>query len=89
MSITPPSHAARVAAKAVQRIVNWFCNGSVEEVLVGMVDTRDARSKAVAFACRSGRGRPKAKGRKKMMLAVLAESALRSLVLGGAVWVRA
>ena len=29
----------RVAAKAVQRIVDWFCNGSVEEVLVGMVDT--------------------------------------------------
>lgn len=29
----------RVAAQAVQRIVDWFCNGSVEEVLVGMVDT--------------------------------------------------
>jgi hypothetical protein len=29
-----------VAAKAVQRIVDWFCNGSVEEVLVGMVDTQ-------------------------------------------------
>jgi BlaI family transcriptional regulator, penicillinase repressor len=28
----------RVAAKAVQRIVDWFCNGSMEEVLVGMVD---------------------------------------------------
>ena len=23
----------------MQRIVDWFCNGSVEEVLVGMVDT--------------------------------------------------
>jgi hypothetical protein len=22
----------------VKRIVDWFCNGSVEEVLVGMVD---------------------------------------------------
>jgi predicted transcriptional regulator len=36
-------HAAearsRVAAKAVKRIVDWFCNGSIEEVLVGMVDT--------------------------------------------------
>ena len=35
-------HAAeprgRVAAKAVKRIVDWFCNGSIEEVLVGMVD---------------------------------------------------
>jgi len=29
----------RVAAKAVQRIVDWSCNGSVEEVLVGMVDS--------------------------------------------------
>lgn len=28
----------RVAAKAVQRIVDWLCNGSIEEVLVGMVD---------------------------------------------------
>jgi predicted transcriptional regulator len=36
-------HAAearqRVAAKAVKRIVDWFCNGSMEELLVGMVDT--------------------------------------------------
>ena len=29
----------RVAAKAVQKVVDWFCNGSIEEVLVGMVDT--------------------------------------------------
>jgi len=28
-----------VAARAVRRIVDWMCNGSVEEVLVGMVDT--------------------------------------------------
>ena len=34
------THArGKVAAKAVQRIVDWFCNGSVEEVLVGMVDS--------------------------------------------------
>ena len=25
-----------VAARAVRRIVDWLCNGSVEEVLVGM-----------------------------------------------------
>ena len=30
----------RVAAKAVRRIVDRFCNGSVEEVLVGMVDAK-------------------------------------------------
>jgi BlaI family transcriptional regulator, penicillinase repressor len=27
-----------VAARAVRRIVDWLCNGSVEEMLVGMVD---------------------------------------------------
>jgi BlaI family transcriptional regulator, penicillinase repressor len=30
---------AMAAAKAVQRIVDWFCEGSIEEVLVGMVDS--------------------------------------------------
>ncbi|HWK75594.1 MAG TPA: BlaI/MecI/CopY family transcriptional regulator [Povalibacter sp.] len=29
----------RVAARAVKRIVDWFCDGSVDDVLVGMVDT--------------------------------------------------
>jgi len=29
----------QVAARAVRRIVDWVCNGSVEEVLVGMVDS--------------------------------------------------
>ena len=29
-----------VAARAVKRIVDWFCNGSVEEMLVGMADAR-------------------------------------------------
>jgi BlaI family transcriptional regulator, penicillinase repressor len=29
-----------VAARAVKRIVDWFCNGSLEEVLVGMVDNK-------------------------------------------------
>jgi predicted transcriptional regulator len=29
-----------VAARAVKRIVDWFCEGSVEEVLVGMADAR-------------------------------------------------
>jgi len=30
----------RVAARAVKQIVDWVCNGSVEELLVGMVDTK-------------------------------------------------
>ena len=28
----------KVAARAVKRIIDWFCDGSVDEVLVGMVD---------------------------------------------------
>lgn len=34
----PADARGAVAAKAVQRIVDWFCNGSLEEVLTGMVD---------------------------------------------------
>ena len=34
-----------VAAKAVKRIVDWFCNGSIEEVLVGMVDQKTIDAK--------------------------------------------
>jgi BlaI family penicillinase repressor len=30
----------RVAAKAVRRIADWFCNGSIQEVMVGIVDAR-------------------------------------------------
>ena len=36
----PAEARQRVAAKAVKRIVDWFCHGSVEELLVGMVDTK-------------------------------------------------
>jgi BlaI family transcriptional regulator, penicillinase repressor len=28
----------KVAARAVKRVVDWFCNGSTEELLLGMVD---------------------------------------------------
>jgi BlaI family penicillinase repressor len=34
----PAEARGTVAAKAVQRIVDWFCDGSLEEVLTGMVD---------------------------------------------------
>jgi BlaI family transcriptional regulator, penicillinase repressor len=30
----------RVASRAVKRIVDWFCDGSVEALLVGMVDSK-------------------------------------------------
>ena len=33
-----PAGASR-RAKAVRRIIDWICNGSVEEALVGMVDS--------------------------------------------------
>ena len=39
MFTTRPSRGGESPPKRVQRIVDWICNGSVEEVLVGMVDT--------------------------------------------------
>lgn len=36
----PAESRQHVAGRAVQRIVDWFCAGSVEELLVGMVDSR-------------------------------------------------
>lgn len=37
-----------VAAKAVKRIVDWFCEGSVEEVLIGMVDRKMLNQRQLA-----------------------------------------
>jgi BlaI family transcriptional regulator, penicillinase repressor len=37
---TPAQSPQKVAGRAVQRIVDWFCEGSVEELLVGMVDSK-------------------------------------------------
>ena len=36
----PAESRQRVAGRAVKRIVDWFCEGSVEELLVGMVDSK-------------------------------------------------
>ncbi|MGB8261456.1 MAG: BlaI/MecI/CopY family transcriptional regulator [Terracidiphilus sp.] len=36
----PVESPQRVAGRAVQRIVDWFCEGSVEALLVGMVDSQ-------------------------------------------------
>jgi len=36
----PAESPQRVAGRAVQRIVDWVCAGSVEELLVGMVDSK-------------------------------------------------
>ena len=55
---------ARVAARAVQRVVDWFCNGSIEEVLVGMVDTAMLDQKQVRMLADKV-AKTKAKGAKK------------------------
>jgi predicted transcriptional regulator len=36
----PAQSRQRVAGRAVKHIVDWFCEGSVEALLVGMVDSR-------------------------------------------------
>ncbi|HEU5351752.1 MAG TPA: BlaI/MecI/CopY family transcriptional regulator [Terracidiphilus sp.] len=36
----PAESRQRVAGRAVKRIVDWFCDGSVESLLVGMVDQK-------------------------------------------------
>jgi BlaI family penicillinase repressor len=52
----------RVAAHAVQRIVDWVCDGSVEEVLVGMVDANMIDWKQLRMlADKFGRRKPGAK----------------------------
>ena len=36
----PAESRQKVAGRAVQRILDWFCEGSVEALLVGMVDSK-------------------------------------------------
>jgi BlaI family transcriptional regulator, penicillinase repressor len=49
----------RVAARAVQRIVDWVCDGSVEEVLAGMVDSNMIDWKELrALADKFGKRKP-------------------------------
>lgn len=36
----PAESRQKVAGRAVKRIVDWFCEGSVEELLVGLVDSK-------------------------------------------------
>jgi len=37
---SPAQTKQRVAGRAVKRIVDWFCDGSIEQLLVGMVDSK-------------------------------------------------
>jgi BlaI family transcriptional regulator, penicillinase repressor len=51
----------QVTAKAVKRIVDWFCNGSVEELLVCMVDSTVLDRKVLLeFAVRIAKKRKEA-----------------------------
>lgn len=36
----PAEARQKVAGRAVKRIIDWFCDGSVEALLVGMVDSK-------------------------------------------------
>lgn len=36
-AVKPPAH---LAARAVQRVADWFCDGSVDAVLLGMVEAK-------------------------------------------------
>jgi len=57
---------AVAAAKAVQRVVDWFCNGSVEEVLVGMVDSAMLDQKQLrSLADKVANAKDRAKERKR------------------------
>jgi BlaI family penicillinase repressor len=52
----------RVAARAVKRIADWFCNGSMEELLTGMVDSamldgKDLQRLAAKIAKSKGGGK--------------------------------
>src|SRR6201996_2523203 len=52
-----------VAAKAVKRIMDWFCNGSLEEVLVGMVDEETIDAKQLqALSDKIAQAQDKAQG---------------------------
>ena len=56
-----------VAARAVKHIVDWFCNGSLDEVLVGMADARmlDSRTlEVLAKRIANAKEKAKAKGGK-------------------------
>ena len=61
----PAESPQKVAGRAVQRIVDWFCAGSVEELLVGMVDSKVvSRAELERLARRIAAARQEEGGRK-------------------------
>lgn len=53
-----------VAARAVKRVMNWFCEGSLEEVLVGMVEREELDAEQLkALSDKIAQARAKAEGK--------------------------
>ena len=62
----PAESRQRVAGRAVKRIVDWFCEGSVEELLVGMVDSKVLdRTELQRLADRIAAAREESRGKKE------------------------
>ena len=62
----PAESRQQVAGRAVQRIVDWFCEGSVEELLVGMVDSKVLdRAELQRLADRIAAAREESRGKKE------------------------
>ena len=72
-----------VAARAVQRIIDWFCDGSVEALLVGMVDSKVLGPRRTETACHPNRGSEEGK---EATMTVILESALRTAFTTALVW---
>ena len=67
----PSESPERVAGRAAQRVVDWFCGGSVEALLVGMVDSKmldraELQRLAVRIAAARKQAGPSAKVTGKM-----------------------
>lgn len=61
----PAESRQRVAGRAAQRIVDWFCEGSVEALLVGLVDSKVlGRSELQELAARIAEAEEKDKAAK-------------------------
>ncbi len=65
----PAESRQRVAGRAVKRIVDWFCAGSVEALLVGMVDSkvldRNELQRLAERIASAKEGEPQSKGSRK------------------------
>ena len=65
---SPAEPRMQAAAKAVKRIVDWFCDGSVDEVLVGMVEAKmldQAQLDKLATRVAAAKRQPKKAARSK------------------------